>query len=121
MSHVPERIAHPLIAEVIPAVPFCAVPMQPGVVAACPQNERFKFTNSAGSEHRSIEAPWSVTLVEHQAQRVLGTFLRAPIPTALDTDTTIDLERTPVGLNPFDRHGPLPTHTRLERVAVDSA
>src|SRR5438132_6270414 len=102
VSHCPHRFTCPLVADEIAAPAFFAAPMEPGVVAAAPQDDSLEFTDAVVAEQWELEFGWPIFLFKQQPKRVLGRFFRSPIPSALNANAAINVERfTVIGINQF--------------------
>src|SRR5438034_6695148 len=120
MAHRSNGVAHPLIANEIGAATVIAAPMQPGIVAAAAQNDRFKFAHASVTEQWKLQRGHAVFSLEQQAKRMFGTFFGPPIPAALNADAAIDLEAAPaIGINQFHGRWPPPLGSGIFWVRVN--
>src|ERR1039458_1605431 len=93
MSHGRNAPAHPLITKVVRPSALFTLAGQPGVIVSGAQNQGVELLRAARAKHRELKPGRPVTLLEDEAERVFGRFLRLTAHAAVDAQPAAALER----------------------------
>src|SRR5690242_9896014 len=89
VAHRHKSLAHPLITQIIPAVPFLTAPMQPGIIVPSSKDQCFKLDGRSVTEKWIVEPGRPVLFLEQEAEGMLWRLERLTIPPALDSQSAI--------------------------------